>query len=109
MRGACDRCGLAQQVANVPMCCPMTITGLKKGETYQWCSCGQSSSEPFCDGTSCAPGFGPLPFTVNVEQARWSICNCKYAKGAPLCDGRHGSMPATPDVPPCCCDKRLDW
>ena len=24
---------------------------LKKGEEYLWCACGQSKSQPFCDGS----------------------------------------------------------
>lgn len=23
---------------------------LKQGETYYWCTCGRSASQPFCDG-----------------------------------------------------------
>eukprot|EP01108_Squamamoeba_japonica_P008840 TRINITY_DN7972_c0_g1_i1.p1 TRINITY_DN7972_c0_g1~~TRINITY_DN7972_c0_g1_i1.p1 ORF type:complete len:131 (-),score=2.97 TRINITY_DN7972_c0_g1_i1:92-484(-) len=105
----CESCGLATAVAHVPMCCPKTMRGvLKKGERYLWCSCGRSSETPLCDGKECGE-FVPVPFTVNVTQSRFSVCACAYTRTPPLCDGTHATMPATPTVCPCKCDRDLEW
>ena len=72
---------------------------LKKGETYYWCSCGHSKSQPFCDGShkTLKSPYVPLKFIYDGEtdegkdtKAR-GLCGCKlnaYSKG-PFCDGSH--------------------
>jgi len=68
---------------------PKSVT-LKNGETYYWCACGLSKTQPFCDkahehgGTEIAPfGFG-----VNEDKVV-SLCNCKKTAAPPFCDKSH--------------------
>jgi CDGSH iron-sulfur domain-containing protein 3 len=103
----CGKCWRATQVANVPMCGAVSLRAperaLVPGQRYLWCSCGQSTTDVLCDGTSCTAGFKALPFEVTVEQAHWSLCACRYTRQPPLCDGFHAVMDPNPTKPPCDC------
>lgn len=59
--------------------------------TYYWCSCGQSSDQPFCDGSHEGTTFEPLEFTVESESSV-ALCACKHTKNKPRCDGSHGKL-----------------
>ncbi|MFQ3578444.1 MAG: CDGSH iron-sulfur domain-containing protein [Verrucomicrobiia bacterium] len=59
--------------------------------TYWWCSCGESSTQPFCDGSHKGSGFSPLKVVLN-EQKRLAFCGCKHSANAPFCDGSHKSL-----------------
>ena len=66
---------------------PMAVT-VKKGETYYWCSCGKSSSQPYCDGSHVGTDFNPLPFIAEKDGTE-SLCLCKHTNNPPYCDGSH--------------------
>ncbi|MFO7653457.1 MAG: CDGSH iron-sulfur domain-containing protein [Candidatus Krumholzibacteriia bacterium] len=59
--------------------------------TYFWCVCGESSAQPFCDGSHKGTGFRPQKFTVD-EKRRVALCQCKRTGNSPFCDGTHGSL-----------------
>lgn len=65
---------------------------LEKGKTYVWCLCGQSKSQPLCDGTHRSPflqiKLHPVKFTVTADKEYW-LCNCKQTANRPFCDGTH--------------------
>lgn len=61
---------------------------VKEGETYFWCSCGQSTNQPFCDGTHKGSSFTPVKYTAE-ESKKVFFCACKATKNPPLCDGSH--------------------
>lgn len=63
---------------------------LEPGE-YYWCSCGKSSSQPFCDGSHRGTEFKPLAFTIEEAQESYQ-CLCKHTKNAPFCDGTHAQL-----------------
>ena len=58
------------------------------GETYWWCACGRSNSQPFCDGSHAGTEFTPVEWTAG-ESRRLLFCACKRTGKSPLCDGSH--------------------
>ena len=64
---------------------------LKKGEQYHWCQCGQSKTQPFCDGSHKGYFCEPLLVTVTEDQTK-KLCTCKESKNKPYCDGTHRKL-----------------
>ena len=60
--------------------------------TYFWCSCGKSSSQPFCDGSHKGTEFTPVKHEV-TEAGKVAWCLCKHSGNSPLCDGSHAKLP----------------
>ncbi len=64
---------------------------VKENETYHWCSCGRSNTQPFCDGSHKGTGFEPVAFTAEKDDKLY-FCGCKKTKNAPFCDGTHNDL-----------------
>ena len=65
-----------------------TAVMLEKNEDYYFCTCGRSSSQPFCDGSHAGTDFTPKVFTAEKEGEAY-LCQCKHTANAPFCDGAH--------------------
>lgn len=64
---------------------------VKAGESYWWCQCGLSATQPFCDGSHKGSAFKSLKFTAEKDETVW-LCGCKQTADKPYCDGRHKSL-----------------
>lgn len=63
---------------------------LYRGKKYDWCSCGHSWSNPFCNGQCKWILTRNRPVSFNVkESGYYKLCNCKMSANAPFCNGTH--------------------
>ncbi|HTR40806.1 MAG TPA: CDGSH iron-sulfur domain-containing protein [Pseudomonadales bacterium] len=59
--------------------------------TYYWCACGQSKTQPFCDGSHKGTSFTPVKTEITAARTvAW--CGCKRTEGQPFCDGSHALL-----------------
>ena len=64
---------------------------VEAGKDYYWCSCGQSKTQPFCDGSHKGGGFVPTKFTADATKTVY-FCGCKHSANGALCDGSHKQL-----------------
>ena len=58
-----------------------------------WCSCGQSATDPYCDGSHARKNTGKLPIVVDVAAEKTiAWCGCKEAASRPYCNGSHAKF-----------------
>jgi CDGSH-type Zn-finger protein len=58
---------------------------------YWWCSCGRSSTQPFCDGSHKGTEFTPIKADIAAAKTvAW--CACKHSQNKPFCDGSHSRL-----------------
>ena len=67
------------------------VVEVEAGKTYQWCSCGQSDIQPFCDGSHEGSSFAPVEYTA-TESGSVEFCGCKHSANGALCDGSHEKL-----------------
>jgi glutamate synthase domain-containing protein 2/CDGSH-type Zn-finger protein len=73
---------------NAPIAADLTA-----GEEYNWCACGKSANQPFCDGSHAGTDFTPITFTAEADGDA-HLCACKHTGNAPFCDGSHAQFTA---------------
>ena len=64
---------------------------VEAGESYWWCACGKSKSQPFCDGSHQGSGFNPVEYPAD-KSATVYFCGCKHSGNGVLCDGSHQKL-----------------
>ena len=58
-----------------------------------WCACGQSASQPYCDGSHGRLNTGMRPVLVDItEPKKVAWCGCKRTSKPPFCDGTHNKL-----------------
>ena len=68
-----------------------SMVAVEKGKEYNWCACGHTKSEPFCDGAHKGSGVAPRKWMA-PESKTVAFCTCKKSKNPVLCDGSHKSL-----------------
>lgn len=61
---------------------------VESGQTYFWCACGESKSQPYCDGSHKGSAFSPVKYQATASKTVF-FCGCKETASPPLCDGSH--------------------
>lgn len=62
------------------------IVQVKAGETYLWCSCGLSKTQPWCDQSHADTSFEPIEFVAPIS-GEFHICGCRQSQNKPFCFG----------------------
>ncbi len=65
---------------------------LEKGQSYLWCSCGLSKTQPFCDKSHEGTSFKPVRYVAATQGEEVLFCNCKHTQTGPFCDGAHNNL-----------------
>jgi CDGSH-type Zn-finger protein len=81
---------MSAPVPNIAQKAPFPVP-VQAGETYWWCACGRSKSQPFCDGSHQGGPFTPVEYTAEKTTTLW-FCGCKHSGTRPLCDGSHKQL-----------------
>ncbi len=61
---------------------------LEKGKEYYYCTCGKSTTGPFCSGAHKGTDKNPIKFKAEKDGDAY-LCGCQKSGNSPFCDGSH--------------------
>jgi len=64
---------------------------VEQGKSYWFCSCGKSTTQPFCDGAHQGSDFAPKEFKAEKSETVY-FCGCKHSSNGMTCDGNHQNL-----------------
>lgn len=64
---------------------------MEAGKTYAWCTCGESSNQPLCDGSHKGSSFRPQMMKCEESKTAY-LCTCKATANPGFCDGSHKKL-----------------
>lgn len=64
---------------------------LEAGKRYAFCTCGESSNQPLCDGSHRGTSFSPHVFEAEESKTCY-MCTCKRTSNDYACDGSHKKL-----------------
>lgn len=64
---------------------------VEAGKSYWFCTCGKSTSQPFCDGSHQGSGFAPKELKAEKAETVY-FCGCKHSANGMTCDGSHQKL-----------------
>ncbi|CAJ1371554.1 unnamed protein product [Effrenium voratum] len=68
------------------------IETVEKDHVYYWCSCGEATTQPWCDNVGCKDTkFKPIVF-IPSESGRQYFCGSKHSPSRPLFNGTCWTM-----------------
>ncbi len=59
---------------------------VEDGQSYRWCRCGLSATQPWCDGSHEGTGLEPIEFVAPLS-GTFFMCGCKGSDNPPFCFG----------------------
>ena len=68
-----------------------SVVAVKEGESYWWCACGRSQTQPFCDGSHAGTGISPVEWVAEKDR-NVAFCGCKHTATPTMCDGAHKKL-----------------
>ena len=68
-----------------------SITKFLDPGIYLICTCGLSTTQPYCDGSHQSTAFKPKELKIMAPK-EINLCQCKHSKAFPYCDGAHKQL-----------------
>ena len=75
---------------NIPQKAPYDVD-VTEGESYWWCACGKSQSQPFYHGSHKDTKFTPIEYRAESTTTVY-FCGCKHTADQPTCDGTYSIL-----------------